>query len=165
MFQAFKPLLDQCKSVDIKLVADGEAMVVILIPVPKDGQKDACLRQPIKLQGTAAELDAGIVQALAQIATARSGLIESVEAAEAAIAAAKKASDKKTVQAVHGKPKAAAKPGAVDAVASSSALNGDDEEEHDGASATVEPTVGAAPNAVESGTGAQSGDYEDLFSM
>jgi PRTRC genetic system protein E len=164
MFQALKPLLDQCKSVDIKLVSDGDAMVVILIPIPKDGQKDASLRQPIKLQGTAAELDAGIAQAIAQIATARAGLVESVEAAEAAIEAAKKASDKKTVQAVHGKPKAATRPGTAAAAAASPELDGDELEE-DGASATAAPAAGAAPSVATSSAGAGSGDYGDLFSI
>ncbi len=111
MFEALLPLLNQCKSLNVNLIGGGEGRIaVIVMPVPKDGQTDPALRTPIKLEGTAQELDAGFADAVRRIAQSRSGLVESVELATAAIDAAKKAADQKTAKAVHGKGKTLALP-------------------------------------------------------
>lgn len=106
MFQALMPLLLQCKSLDVKIVATSEdALTVIVLPLPKDGQKEAALRTPIKLEGTVAELDAGFTNAIGTLAASRASLIDSVETMQVVIDAAKKDVEAKTVKAVQGNGK------------------------------------------------------------
>lgn len=132
MFKALQPLLAQCKSLNITLLATGENRVAaIVMPVPKDGQSDPSLRTPIKLEGTTQELDDGFENAVSRIAHSRSGLVESVELATAAIDAAKKATDAKTAKAVHGKGKTLALPAPKPASAAAASNGGiEDDESH-----------------------------------
>lgn len=107
-FTALKPLLNQCKALDLKIVPDGDHVTVIVFPAPLDGQQHAALKQPIQLSGSFDELDEQFAAAVTQLAGTRAKLIESIEAAELLLAAAKKEADEKAVKALQRKSKTVA---------------------------------------------------------
>lgn len=158
MFNALKPLLEQCKALDLKLVPNESGLSVIVIPVVQDGQKDPALKQPISLQGSYDELDAEFVEAIARLAGARRSLVESVETAEAVMTAAKQEADKKAVKAVTGKGAAGAKKAGATA-APVPAGDGEDED----ADTELSDRTEAAPAATVSPPAAA--EQDTIFSI
>jgi len=156
MLQALKPLLDQCKALDIKLLSDADTITVMVFPTPKEGQKDAALTQPLKLVGTVDEMEAQFAELIQSTAEKRGSLIDSVEALGAILDAAKKETDKKAVSAIAGK-----KPGKPASTAASPATPaGDDDESDDGDQAGTNNTAAAPTTAA---TAQQPMETDNLF--
>ena len=169
MFQALKPLLEQCKALDIKMMADGDdRLVLILLPTPKDGQTDAGLRQPIKLEGSWAEFEHGFAEHMRAFACERLSLLDSVALAQAAMEAARTNAQHRTVAAVHGaKPQPAANKPAATPAPRPGADAGDDEDVLEGSDANDAAGAGTPPAAAADPAAAAPPDDPnlDLFSV
>ncbi|SAK89282.1 hypothetical protein AWB82_06249 [Caballeronia glebae] len=87
MFVAIEPLLRHCSKLTLSLQMKGDDMVVCVMP--QGTAKDAAMLQPLALTASAAELDAGFVDALAAYTGAHASLAEQVAATTAILEAAK----------------------------------------------------------------------------
>ena len=98
-FVALKPLLAQCQSLNLIVTASGDEITVTVIPTPKAGQ-DKALAQPLKVSASAADLDAGLAEALTTYSGKRLSLLEQTEATTAILEAARQESVDKSSKAV-----------------------------------------------------------------
>ncbi|GGD94485.1 PRTRC system protein E [Caballeronia grimmiae] len=87
MFVAIEPLLRHCTKLTLSLQMKGDEMVVCVMP--QGTAKDAAMLQPLALTATAAELEAGFIDALAAYTGAHASLAEQVAATTAILEAAK----------------------------------------------------------------------------
>lgn len=99
MFVALQQLLSQSPSLTMSITGQGNNLTVVVMPKPTAGDS-AALAQPLKLTGTAEELDAGFVEALTQFSTARLSVVEQVEATKAVLEAGRKESAAKATSAI-----------------------------------------------------------------
>lgn len=99
MFVALQQLLSQSPSLTMSITGQGNNLTVVVMPKPTAGDS-AALAQPLKLTGTADELDAGFVEALTQFSTARLSVVEQVEATKAVLEAGRKESAAKATSAI-----------------------------------------------------------------
>jgi PRTRC genetic system protein E len=99
MFVALQQLLSQSPSLSMSITGQGNNLTVVVMPKPTAGDS-AALAQPLKLTGTADELDAGFVEALTQFSTARLSVVEQVEATKAVLEAGRKESAAKATSAI-----------------------------------------------------------------
>jgi PRTRC genetic system protein E len=137
MFVALKQLLSQSPSLTMSITGQGNDLTVVVMPKPTAGDC-AALAQPLKLTGTAEELDAGFVEALAQFSTKRLSVVEQVEATTAVLEAGRKESAAKAASAI--------KKGAKSSTASAPASTSDDDDGQDDTQSTA-TSDGAAPAA------------------
>lgn len=169
MFQALKPLLQQCKALDIKMMAEGDdRLVLVLLPTPKDGQIDAGLRQPIKLEGRWDEFEQGFAEHVRALASERLSLLDSVALAQAAMEAARTNAQQRTVAAVHGaRPKPAASKPAATPAPNPVPDAGEDDDALDGGDADGDAGVQTPPPAAAAPAAAAPPDDPnlDLFSV
>ncbi|NIE81884.1 MULTISPECIES: PRTRC system protein E [unclassified Burkholderia] len=84
MFQALEPLLRSAEKLVLTLAMNGDQISVFLVPA---GGKDAMMRQPLILNGTAADLDEGFATAVASFTVAHCSLGEQVAATNAILEA------------------------------------------------------------------------------
>lgn len=87
MFAAIEPLLRHCTKLTLSLKMKADEMVVCVMP--QGTAKDAAMLQPLALTATAAELDAGFIDALAAYTGAHASLADQVAATTAILEAAK----------------------------------------------------------------------------
>jgi PRTRC genetic system protein E len=87
MFVAIEPLLRHCTKLTLSLQMKGDEMVVCVMP--QGTANDAAMLQPLALTATAAELEAGFINALAAYTGAHASLAEQVAATTAILEAAK----------------------------------------------------------------------------
>ncbi|MFM0520719.1 PRTRC system protein E [Caballeronia jiangsuensis] len=87
MFAAIEPLLRHCTKLTLSLQMKGDEMVVCVMP--QGTAKDAAMLQPLALTATAAELEAGFIDALVAYTGAHASLAEQVAATTAILEAAK----------------------------------------------------------------------------
>jgi PRTRC genetic system protein E len=99
MFVALQQLLSQSPSLSMSITGQGNNLTVVVMPKPTAGDS-AALAQPLRLTGTAEELDAGFVEALTQFSTARLSVVEQVEATKAVLEAGRKESASKATSAI-----------------------------------------------------------------
>ena len=105
MFVKLKDLLASCQSISLFVTAEGEVMTVTVIPKPKC-ESEAALKTPLNLVGTAAELEAGFVEAIGTYAQAHTSLADQVAQTAKLLESAKTQSAAKAVkQAVKAEPK------------------------------------------------------------
>jgi PRTRC genetic system protein E len=111
MFVPLQQLLSQSPSLSLSITGQGNNLTVVVMPKPTAGDS-AALAQPLRLTGTAEELDAGFVEALTQFSTARLSVVEQVEATKAVLEAGRKESAAKASSAIRkaGKPSTASAP-------------------------------------------------------
>jgi PRTRC genetic system protein E len=104
MFVALEPLLKSCGKLNLSLQMKGEEIVVFVMP--QGTAKDPSLLQPLALTATAAELDAGFVDALLAYNGAHASLAEQVAATAAILGAAEQTQVSKATKALGkgGKP-------------------------------------------------------------
>jgi PRTRC genetic system protein E len=86
MFVAIEPLLRICSKLTVSMQMRGDEMIVCVMP--QGTAKDAAMLQPLALTATAADLDAGFVNALAAYTGAHASLAEQVAATTAILEAA-----------------------------------------------------------------------------
>ncbi|KXV16512.1 hypothetical protein CR51_00875 [Caballeronia megalochromosomata] len=86
MFAAIEPLLCHCTKLTLSLQMKGDEMLVCVMP--HGTAKDAAMLHPLALTATAAELEAGFVDALAAYTGAHASLAEQVAATTAILEAA-----------------------------------------------------------------------------
>ncbi|WP_321794601.1 PRTRC system protein E, partial [Caballeronia sp. J97] len=130
MFIAIEPLLRHCEKLTLSLQMKGDQMVVCVMPQGKS--KDAAMLHPLALTASAAELDAGFIDALAAYTGAHASLAEQVAATTAILEAAKTTQVSKATKSLGGK--GSSKPAAPVAASRSSASSedDDDDDEHNG---------------------------------
>lgn len=87
IFSDLQPLL-QSTDLTLKLSASGDNITVVVVPKVKD--IGSALATPLSLTATAAELDAGFTNIVAQYAGSRSSLAEQLEASKLVMEAAGK---------------------------------------------------------------------------
>lgn len=87
IFSNLLPLL-QSTDLTLKLSASGDDITVVVVPKVKD--IGSALATPLSLTATAAELDAGFTNIVAQYAGSRSSLAEQLEASKLVMEAAGK---------------------------------------------------------------------------
>lgn len=105
MFVKLKDLLASCQSISLFVTAEGEVMTVTVIPKPKC-ESEAALKTPLNLVGSAADLEAGFVEAIGTYAQAHTSLADQVAQTAKLLESAKTQSAAKAVkQAVKAEPK------------------------------------------------------------
>jgi PRTRC genetic system protein E len=108
MFQELHQFTSQGKcKVLLCISAEGNNVVATVTPLPTESGAAAALSQPLRLQGTPQELDEQFLSILAQYATKRLSLQESLANAAAIMEAAGVQASKQAVSAVN---KSASKP-------------------------------------------------------
>jgi PRTRC genetic system protein E len=128
MFVAIEPLLRHCSKLTLSLQIKGDDMVVCVMP--QGTTKDAAMLQPLALTASAAELDAGFVDALTAYTDAHASLAEQVAATTAILEAAKTTQvSKATKTLAKGSKPALLAPGR-----SSTASDSDEDDDSDNAS-------------------------------
>ncbi|MGU7775653.1 PRTRC system protein E [Burkholderia sp. MR1-5-21] len=140
MFQALEPLIRSAGKLTLSLAMDGDNVVVFLTP---QGGKDAALRQPLILKGTAAELDEGFAAAITSYSTAHKSLEEQVAATNAILDAQKATQVTKAQKALTKGSKAS-----TSSTASGSDDEGDDEDDEGdqpASSASAAPVAESKP--------------------
>jgi len=145
MFVAIEPLLRHCTKLTLSLQMKGDEMVVCVMP--QGTAKDAAMLQPLALTAMAAELDAGLVDALAAYTGAHASLAEQVAATTAILEAAKTTQVSKATKTL---AKGSSKP-ALPAPGRSStdADNDDDDGSADAEGQSTAPTASSASSAEE----------------
>ncbi|APA90631.1 PRTRC system protein E (plasmid) [Paraburkholderia sprentiae WSM5005] len=159
MFQQLEALVQASGKLQLTLKMDNDRMAVVV--VPQGEGKDAALRQPLVLTGTAAELDEGFAAAISSYSTAHASLSEQVAATTAILQEAEKNQASKA-------QKSLAKGGrAVPAKAGPSATSSGDEGEgeDDNDDDYTSPSASAAPAASASPASSGTSSGTDLLSL
>ncbi|EKS72552.1 hypothetical protein BURK_003847 [Burkholderia sp. SJ98] len=146
MFVAIEPLLRHCTKLTLSLQMKGDDMVVCVMP--QGTAKDAAMLQPLALTATAAELEAGFIDALVAYTGAHASLAEQVAATTAILEAAKTTQvSKATKTLAKGSNKPALRaPGR----SSTDADNDDDDASDDAAEGqSTAPTASSASSAAD----------------
>ena len=149
MFVAIEPLLRHCTKLTLSLQMKGDDMVVCVMP--QGTAKDAAMLQPLALTATAAELEAGFIDALVAYTGAHASLAEQVAATTAILEAAKTTQVSKATKTL---AKGSSKPALPAPGRSTSDADNDDDDASDDASddaagqSTV-PTASSASSAAE----------------
>ncbi|MDR5776361.1 MULTISPECIES: PRTRC system protein E [unclassified Caballeronia] len=146
MFVAIEPLLRHCTKLTLSLQMKGDDMVVCVMP--QGTAKDAAMLQPLALTATAAELEAGFIDALVAYTGAHASLAEQVAATTAILEAAKTTQVSKATKTLakgSSKPALPA-PGRM----STDADNDDDDASDDAAEGqSTAPTASSASSAAD----------------
>lgn len=82
----FTALSQYTKAATINMIVTENAqgdMTIIVMPAPKDASAPDAMKQPIKLTGNPAELDAGLIAALSEIGSGYADLAATVAAVKA----------------------------------------------------------------------------------
>ena len=144
MFAAIEPLLRRCTKLTLSLQMKGDEMVVCVMP--QGTAKDAAMLQPLALTATAAELDAGFVDALAAYTGAHASLAEQVAATTAILEAATTTQVSKATETL---AKGSSKPALSAPGRSSTHADNDDDDTSDNDNAEGQSTAPAASSATE----------------
>lgn len=108
MFVALMQLKTQCPSLNVNITFEGDGLTVLVLPKGKGG--DAALLTPLRLSGTAEELEAGFFEAIAKFGNVRQSVAEQVEATTAVLEAARKESANKAANAIKKSAKTGSSP-------------------------------------------------------
>jgi len=143
MFAAIEPLLRHCTKLTLSLQMKGDEMVVCVMP--QGTAKDAAMLQPLALTATAAELEAGFIDALVAYTGAHASLAEQVAATTAILEAAKTTQVSKATKtlAKGGSKSALPAPGR----SSTDADNDDDDAGNDAEGQSTAPNASSAAEA------------------
>ncbi|OLL27193.1 hypothetical protein BTH42_34080 [Burkholderia sp. SRS-W-2-2016] len=134
MFQQLEALVRASGKLQLTLKMDNDRMAVVV--VPQGEGKDAALRQPLVLTGTAAELDEGFGAAIGSYSTAHASLTEQVAATTAILQEAEKNQATKAQKSLaKGSKTAPAKAGQSNASSEGDETGNDDDEQSASASA------------------------------
>lgn len=138
MFKALEAFRGQVDSLHLSVAfASGEMQSVTVSPkiTEEAAKKNPALAQPFSFTATAEDLEAGFVQALAEVSLVRKGLADQAAAQAAALSSAKKALTKTATPALPAPSatttaavSAAQKPAAPVTITGADALFGDAEE-------------------------------------
>jgi PRTRC genetic system protein E len=142
MFVAIAPLQRHCTKVTLSLQMKGDDMVVCVMP--QGTAKDAAMLQPLALTATAAELEAGFIDALVAYTGAHASLAEQVAATTAILEAAKTTQVSKATTTL---AKGSSKPALPAPGRSSTDADNDDDDASD--SAEGQSTAPSASSAAE----------------
>ncbi|AQH05300.1 hypothetical protein A9R05_40420 (plasmid) [Burkholderia sp. KK1] len=143
MFVAIEPLLRHCTKLTLSLQMKGDDMIVCVMP--QGAAKDAAMLQPLALTATAAELEAGFVDALAAYTGAHASLAEQVAATTAILEAAKTTQVSKATKTL---AKGSSKPASpAPGRSSTDADNDDDDASDDAEGQSTAPTASTAAEA------------------
>ena len=153
MFVSLEPLLRSCTKLTLSLQMKGDDVVVFV--KPEGSANDAAMLQPLVLTASAAELDAGFADALANYTGVRASLADQVAATTAILEAAQKTQVTKATKVLSG---GKAKTANAAAEVSSDDDEHDDSAEGEQSTASIPATSSAAPAAEKSGT-----DLTSLF--
>ncbi|MGF6472664.1 PRTRC system protein E [Paraburkholderia youngii] len=158
MFQQLEALVRSSGKLQLTLKMDNDRMAVVV--VPQGEGKDAALRQPLVLTGTAAELDEGFAAAIGSYSTAHASLSEQVAATTAILQEAEKNQASKAQKSLaKGGKTAPAKAGQ-----SNASGEGDEDDEADNDDDEQSASASAAPaSATPVDAGKSSGT--DLLSL
>jgi PRTRC genetic system protein E len=166
MIKQIQKLALNCQTLNILvLVKEGGDLSMTFVPTLKKGGDDA-LAKPFTLTGTPEELEAGLVEALANIAGKRETLAEQVAATNAVLEMAAKASADKGTKALKGQPPKAAPGKVVGTAAGASSSDEDSEDENDdepGLSSPAAASGAASASSGSPGSPAQAGPAMNLF--
>jgi len=141
MFVAIEPLLRHCTKLTLSLQMKGDDMVVCVMP--QGTAKDAAMLQPLALTATAAEMEAGFIDALVAYTGAHASLAEQVAATTAILEAAKTTQVSKATKTL---AKGSSKPALPAPGRSSTDADNDDDDAGDDAGDDAEGQS-TAPNA------------------
>ena len=146
MFVAIEPLLRHCTKLTLSLQMKGEEMVVCVMP--QGTAKDAAMLQPLALTATAAELEAGFIDALVAYTGAHASLAEQVAATTAILEAAKTTQVSKATKTL---AKGSSKPALPAPGRSSTDADNDDDDASDDAAEgqSTAPTASSASSAAD----------------
>jgi PRTRC genetic system protein E len=148
MFVAIEPLLRHCTKLTLSLQMKGDEMVVCVMP--QGTAKDAAMLQPLALTATAAELEAGFVDALAAYTGAHASLAEQVAATTAILEAAKTTQVSKATKTL---AKGSSKPALPTPGRSSTDADNDDDDASDSAEGqSTAPTASSASASSDAST-------------
>ncbi|MFM0051426.1 PRTRC system protein E [Caballeronia grimmiae] len=144
MFAAIEPLLRHCTKLTLSLQMKGDEMVVCVMP--QGTAKDAAMLQPLALTATAAELEAGFIDALVAYTGAHASLAEQVAATTAILEAAKTTQVSKATKTL---AKGSSKPALPAPGRSSTDADNDDDDSDDAEGQNTAPTASSASSAAE----------------
>lgn len=152
----FTTLSQYTKAATITMIVTENAqgdMTVIVMPAPKDSNAPDAMKQPIKLTGKPAELDAGLIAALSEIGSGYTDLA-------ATVAAVKAIQDKaKTEVAAKAAEKAAEKASAKPAT---KVINNASTNNQNVAVTTAAPLEQTEPETADASDGDTTGNLFDL---
>ncbi|ADG20987.1 PRTRC system protein E [Paraburkholderia atlantica] len=144
MFQQLEALVRASGKLQLTLKMDNDRIAVVV--VPQGEGKDAALRQPLVLTGTAAELDEGFAAAIGSYSTAHASLSEQVAATTAILQEAEKSQATKAQKSLaKGGKTAPAKAGPSSANSEGEGAEDDEnDDDDDGQSASASAAPGSA---------------------
>ncbi|MGF6960770.1 PRTRC system protein E [Paraburkholderia youngii] len=160
MFQQLEALVRASGKLQLTLKMDNDRIAVVV--VPQGEGKDAALRQPLVLTGTAAELDEGFADAIGSYSRAHASLSEQVAATTAILQEAEKSQASKAQKSLAKGGKTA--PAKAGQSTTSSEGDGAEEDDTDNDDDNQSASASAAPaSATPVDAGKSSGT--DLLSL
>lgn len=139
MFQQLEALVRASGKLQLVIKMDGDKMAVVV--VPQGDLKEAALRQPLVLTGTAVELDEGFAVAIGSYSTVHASLSEQVATTTAILQEAEKTQVSKAQKSLAKGGKASTNPAAA------GESDDDDEQGESTEASTSTPIPAAAPEA------------------
>ena len=150
MFRQLETLVRASGKLQLTLKMDSDRMTVVVVPLGEG--KEAALRQPLILTGTAAELEEGFTEAILSYSVAHSSLTEQVSVTAAILQEAEKSLSSKAQKALKG-PKAPAKQ-------ATESVDGDDDDENADDTRSEASTPSTTPEPA-----AEKSSGTDLFAL
>lgn len=160
MFTTLEALVRASSKLNLTLRMDGDQMVVVVVPMGEG--KDAALRQPLIITGTAIELDAGFVDAVQSYSVAHRSLAEQIETTTAILLEAEKTQSTKAQKALQ-KKSTPALPAPSKTASTSAWVEDGDEEDDESTSESDTPAMDA--NAVSTPRGPAASPVSDLQAL
>lgn len=90
MFAQLQPLVASCGRVTLDLIASADGAMKVIVKPSRTKDQSPALAQPLCLTASAAELDAGFLDAISSFTSAHKSLAEQVEATALVLKAAEK---------------------------------------------------------------------------